>query len=1143
MRKFTLLLSMLALFTFAKAGIVEKTYYFSSPQIKQHKGYQKIFFGNDLLTSGAGDPAMPYTAVSLLLPPGEEAVSVELIGEDKVLLKGEYNLWPYQPSRPLSETKKAKFYKNRDVYRQKSIFPEKPYGRLSTQYLNGYAFAFTAFTPLQYVPGDGQVSYFSKVTIRIKTRPSDVSAGALKNLSTRKEVVKKVISLAQNKKMLKLYPEKVLRSGEAYELLIITPQQYENSFTDLQNIYTSRGIRSKVITTEYIGQNMTGQDLQEKIRNFIIQEYQQSDIEYVLLGGDVEYVPYRGFYTYVQSGSGYEDYDIPADLYYSALDGNWNTDGDNKWGEADEDDLLPDVAVARFSFSNSTELANMIHKSIFYQNDPVTGEFRKPLLVGEWLYNSPVTYGKDYLELLIGEHDDNGYTTIGIPENYDIQKMYEADGNWSGTDLRNKINAGLEFVHHVGHANQTYVAKWSIGEITDANFSGANGVDHNYTIMQTHGCLCGSFDFDDCILEKMVSIQNFAVAVIGNSRYGWFNEGQTEGPAAHLHREMVDALFHEKMEHIGQAFVECKIQTAPWVEAPGQWEEGALRWNFYDINILGDPAMSVWTDEPVAVTVDYPENVMTGISSFNVSVTANGGPAENFRCAVMKDGTLIGSGVTGADGIAKVDFFNPVETTGEASLIVTGYNCLPDTNDLMFVPTEGAYMVYAGSEVDDAAGNANGQMDNGEEISLDIEFGNVGSEVASDVQSFLTTDNEWIELTDSLENLGDVQPGDTVLFDNAFAFKVANNVPDQTPVKFSLSMNSGSENWTADFTYYANAPVLKSYNLTFADDLGGDPDPGDDVIIRFDVRNYGHNTAKDCYILFDQDSPYLILDFDSLDIGDFQPGEQKTVIFPGHLSEIVPLPSTLSFQLNMVTGDYVFSDPYSVMVGVVMEGFETGDFSEFEWLIEGDEPWVVTNEGPYDGDYCAKSGDIGHEQFSELKITLQCFDYSEISFARKVSSEEDYDFFKFYIDDQQIAAWSGEKTWQEFSYAIGAGAHVLRWSYTKDFMVDNGQDCAWLDNIVFPATTMVIGMEENITDNMIKVYPNPCKGTFYVDLKDMSENVHIRVFDIQGKLVFSEIISPVSSERKINLQDPAKGIYFVKIKSGRQQVVKKIIVQ
>jgi hypothetical protein len=34
----------------------------------------------------------------------------------------------------------------------------------------------------------------------------------------------------------------------------------------------------------------------------------------------------------------------------------------------------------------------------------------------------------------------------------------------------------------------------------------ANGVSHNFTIVYTHGCMCGGFDVSDCIAERMIGI-------------------------------------------------------------------------------------------------------------------------------------------------------------------------------------------------------------------------------------------------------------------------------------------------------------------------------------------------------------------------------------------------------------------------------------------------------------------------------------------------------------------------------------------------------------------------------------------------------------------------------------------------------------
>jgi hypothetical protein len=403
-----------------------------------------------------------------------------------------------------------------------------------------------------------------------------------------------------------------------------------------------------------------------------------------VLAGDDELIPHRGLYCYAQSGAGYADSNIPADLYYSALDGNWNTDGDALWGEAedgkpDEADLLPDVAVGRMPFSDAAELDHMLNKSYKYQFMPVAGEFRNVLLAGEKLWADPETWGSDYLNLLKGEHSDNGYITTGIPVDYPFDDMYEENTIWSGPDLIEHLNQGRPMLNHTGHANKTYVMKLNNSDITDANFYGLNGTDHNFTIVYTHGCDCGAFDYNDCIAEKMVTIGNFAVAFIGNSRYGWFNEGQTEGPSPHLHREFIDALYSDSLNRIGRAHMESKIASAAWVTAPGQWEPGALRWCFYDCNVLGDPALAVFTDNPFDINTTFPSSVPFGTTSINVSVTSAGLPASGLTCVVTKEGILIGKSITDGSGQAIINFDIISENPGISQLTVSGYNCVPVT--------------------------------------------------------------------------------------------------------------------------------------------------------------------------------------------------------------------------------------------------------------------------------------------------------------------------------------------------------------------------------------------------------------------------------------------------------------------------------
>jgi hypothetical protein len=156
-------------------------------------------------------------------------------------------------------------------------------------------------------------------------------------------------------------------------------------------------------------------------------------------------------------------------------------------------------------------------------------------------------------------------------------------------------------IHHLGHAGTTYMMRMDISEITNANFSLVNGTTHNFQLLYTQGCYDGAFD-QGCIAAKAVKIDNFLVAGIFNSRYGWFNQGTTDGPSQHLQREFVSSLYNDTTteKHIGTAHLISKIKTAPWVGLPGEFEPGAQRWCHFCCNVFGDPALEIWTEEPSA---------------------------------------------------------------------------------------------------------------------------------------------------------------------------------------------------------------------------------------------------------------------------------------------------------------------------------------------------------------------------------------------------------------------------------------------------------------------------------------------------------------------------------------------------------------
>lgn len=168
-------------------------------------------------------------------------------------------------------------------------------------------------------------------------------------------------------------------------------------------------------------------------------------------------------------------------------------------------------------------------------------------------------------------------------------------------------------------------------------------------------------------------------------------------------------------------------------------------------------------------------------------------------------------------------------------------------------------------------------------------------------------------------------------------------------------------------------------------------------------------------------------------------------------SPTCPVGHEVPFSLIVTAdGGYIDTVSFTVIIGQPVEDFESGDFSAFAWQMSGNLPWVIDASTVYDGTHSAKSGAITHSQSSTMSLTLENYLAGDISFYYRVSSESGYDFLRFYIDGVQKDEWSGTVDWTQATYAVTAGTHTYRWTYSKDGSVSSGSDCAWVDYIVFP---------------------------------------------------------------------------------------------
>ena len=136
----------------------------------------------------------------------------------------------------------------------------------------------------------------------------------------------------------------------------------------------------------------------------------------------------------------------------------------------------------------------------------------------------------------------------------------------------------------------------------------------------------------------------------------------------------------------------------------------------------------------------------------------------------------------------------------------------------------------------------------------------------------------------------------------------------------------------------------------------------------------------------------------------------------------------------------------------VEDSFETGDFTQLNWSFASTTPWICDSSAAYgsEGIYSARSGSITDGQITTLEFTVDTtgWNVDAVSFAFKMSSEEGYDFLRFYIDGVQQDNWSGEwMNWIVQTYPVTPGLHTFTWSYSKDSDGSSGLDCAWIDEV------------------------------------------------------------------------------------------------
>ena len=779
------------------------------------------------------------------------------------------------------------------------------------------------------------------------------------------------------------------------EMLIICADPYMSNLQPFVDWKNQSGRPTTMVSVTTAGGNSI-----ENIKNYVSSFYNDPahNLEFLLLVGEYSDITPKNY----GSGSGGTCY---SDNYLGKLEGN--------------DDYL-EVLVGRFSVANAADADLQVLKSIYYERDVQAGAAWGNQGMGIGYYGAGSGhYGEDdyqHIDLIRDKLLEYTYATV-------TEHHGGSGGDASVSTISGTINQGISIINYCNHGSET---SWGVANYSVSNVNALTN-DNMLPVVWSVACLNGKFDVGTCFGESWLRANHNgapAGAVAGMFSF----VSQPWIPPMYGQDEMVDILCrrtgHESdpFNHtIGGASLNGSMYVLDM--APNDSYQTFNTWLLF-----GDPSALIRTDVPTAMNVTAaPSVLMLGMTELNITADAD------YAIATLSlNGEILASERI-INGQCNMQF-PALSNVGDADLVIVGFNKETYMGSIEVVPAEGAYVT-----VNDYAMSAPANY--GETIDLDVEVKNVGVETASNIAVTLSTENEYINITSAEGSVASLAAGASATVEG-FQFEVAANVPDGTVAQIDATMTDGTDTWTGKVMVTMHAPLLDVVSVASGEGVA-----------TFTFANNGSAPFYGGELTLVSCSPDLVFEPATITYeGAVEGGETLELISNYTVDPSVEPGSTFEVAYDFTTGLFEVANIFVLSYGAIQEDFESGVFSS-DWTLSSQYPWQIVEGGR--GSYCAKSNNLGqHSSSGFMQLSVNVLSSGNLSFWYKVSSENNYDKLHFYMDGQEKGVWSGTVAWTEFTQAVTPGQHTFKWEYTKDSSVSSGDDCAWVDDIIFPPTNV-----------------------------------------------------------------------------------------
>lgn len=1004
----------------------------------EHGSFYRISIPGHTSTTNPGKPELPVFSRLITIPEDAKyVVKISDVSSTKINPSGKKIkgvLYPAQEGQTKGiQQDQVRFKMDKTEYSSRGLISTDTVQIEKLGKVRKSNLANILISPVRYNPRSNVVEVITSMKVEVTFSTSDQveSKAFLPSLSSFASTLDKGVLNFNPGDVVPGYSEQPLR------MLIVTDSAFKKQLEPFIKWKTQKGFKIDIL---YKGTNLAGSTYTE-IKDAITKIYTSSSVanpppEYLLIIGDVTRIPYFG-----AGGTG-----NITDMYYGEFDG----DGD----------YIPEMFIGRLPVSDTVELRTVVNKIIQYERFEFadTNKFYSRALATAGYDASYANTMNGQLKYLV----NNYLTTKNRINEY---HFYYPQSYTAKDTIIALISKGTSFINYTGHGDASgwlHINNGKPNPVYGIRASDFPLSKNMYPFIISNACKTSQYNLSSSFGNQLVvGSDNGAIGFIGCSNDSYWDEdfywavgvGPISANPTYLTTGLgaFDRLFHTNGESPSDRYYTMgQINYAGNLSVSASTSQRKkYYWETY--NLVGDPTMIPVIGTPVAFNITLPDTLPNGIKSYSFN-------ADPFSyVAVSHFDTLWDASFSSVTGSVTLNM--PGLKNDSCLIVITGQNKFPLIKTIYFSDINSEYINLTSSGIDDSAGNNNSKADYGESVFLNLNLSNLGLADANELYVKISSTSDWVTINNDSVYIGTIPSLTEKAVLNNLGLTISSNVPDLELIPIVLTIKDKQIEKKYSIDIIAHSPELQILSIIIDDKESGNgdfiADPGETIKLIFKVRNQGTSNVLSGDLIITKTGDGITVLASSIKSGVLKYGQVTDIPVEVKISDAVSSGSIISLSSQLVSDPFFVNKDFSFRVGKVRESFESSTFSVFPWINISSSPWTVSSYNYYDGSVSARSGVITNNSTSSLLIRTFYTAKDSLKFSYKVSSEADYDFLSFRLNNVEILKKSGEIPWTKIAIPIPAGLNKMEWIYKKDQSKSAGSDCAWIDLIDFTGSGSV----------------------------------------------------------------------------------------